>query len=193
MEMPVEEFFSYTYLPIKLPDGQITVEPRLRVFNAIIGRAACDFIGAYGLDRYTNSYIYMTAKHLWQIEGFNRKGWHSDGFGTDDISYIWYDKQPTIFNNTDFFLSNDDSLSMVEMEEQARPEFDYHYPNNSLIRMDQYSIHRVGDIESGPRCFVKICISKDIYNLKGNAINYDLDYQWEYRERKWDRNVPQNV
>jgi hypothetical protein len=191
MEVHVEEMFSYTYLPIKLPNGEIVVEKRLRVFNAIIGRVACDFVGTYGLDRFSESHIYITAKHLFQKSGFNREGWHSDGFGTDDISYIWYNKQPTIFNRTDFLLSDDDEKSMQEMIEQADYQRDFFYPNYSLIRMDQYSIHRVGPIESGLRCFLKICFSKDQYNLKGNSINYDLDYEWEYRDRKPTRNVPQ--
>lgn len=191
-----EEYFSYTYLPIKLV-GQTnpTVEKRLRVFNPIIGRAFCDFIGDFGLDRFVNSYAYLTAKHQYQKKncGFNRPGWHSDGFGTQDISYIWSNKQPTIFNDSEFILSQDDILSMQEMDHQADPRNEYSYPNNSLLRMDQFSIHKVGEYEEGNRAFIKICISPDIYNLKGNSINYDLDYSWEYIDRNRERNVPQKI
>lgn len=191
----VTEWFHYTYLPIKLKgDHKIINEKRLEIFDPLIGRACCDFVGEYGLDRFIDSYVYITAKHQYQKNGngFNRAGWHSDGFLTEDISYIWSNKQPTIFNNTDFILSEDDSLSMEEMENQADLEKNFSFPNYSLIRMDQYSIHKVGEYEEGNRAFVKICISKDKYQLKGNSINYNLDYNWEYHDRKTERNIPQS-
>lgn len=194
-DIPVKEFFSYTYLPIKFPEGDIVVESRLKIFNKIIGRVACDFVGSYGLNRFTESYMYITAKNLYQKPnaGFNRTGWHSDGFLTDDISYIWSNKQPTIFNSGDFYLSNDDEASMMEMEEQADNSLNYTFPNNSIIRMDQFSIHKVGEFEVGPRAFIKICFSKDKYNLVGNSINYELDYNWDYVDRKETRNIPQQI
>lgn len=191
----VKEYFSYTYLPIKLAgQSELTIERRLQIFDKIIGRAACDFIGDYSLDRFVDSYVYLTAKHQYQKlgAGFNRPGWHSDGFLTNDISYIWYDKQPTIFNNSDFDLTQDDKLSMVEMEKQARPENNFEYQNNSLIRMDQFSIHKVAEYEEGNRAFVKICFSYDKYALEGNSINYELDYKWDYYPRLKTRNIPQN-
>jgi hypothetical protein len=194
-DVDVEEYFSYTYLPIKLPEqSKPTVENRLKVFDKLIGRACCDFIGDFGIDEYVNSYVYLTAKHQNQIggKGFNREGWHSDGFMTKDISYIWSNKQPTIFNSGDFVLSQDDLISMEEMKEQADPKYNYSFPNNSLIRMNQYTIHKVGEYEEGNRAFIKLCFSRDVYNLKGNSINYDLDYKWEYAPRKKTRNIPQN-
>ena len=155
----------------------------------------CDFVGSFGLNRYVDSYVYLTAKHQYQRnhQGFNRPGWHSDGFSTDDISYIWSDKQPTIFNSGDFYLSDDDSFSMKEMEQQALEENNFFYPNNSVVRMDQYSIHKVGEYEEGDRAFIKICFSKDQYALKGNSINYELDYDWEYQDRHKERNIPQGT
>lgn len=195
-EVEVTEFFSYTYLPIKLSGSyKIVVEDRLEIFNLIIGRALCDFVGSYGLDTFLNSYVYVTAKNQYQKGGcgFNRQGWHSDGFGTNDISYIWSNKQPTVFNSGDFFLSNDDKNSMAEMEAQVDEKFNFSFPNNSLIRMDQFSIHKVGKYEEGTRAFLKICFSQDKYNLKGNSINYGLDYKWEYFERDKDRNIPQKI
>lgn len=192
--LKVDEFFSYTYLPIKLADqSSPTVERRLQCFNSIIGRACCDFVGEFGLDRYVKSYVYLTAKHQHQRRGlgFNRPGWHSDGFLTDDISYIWYNSQPTVFNGGTFDLSADDLMSMEEMDEQANHLLNYSFPDNSLIRMDQFSIHRVGEFEEGKRAFAKICFSNDQYRLAGNSINYELDYSWEYIERRKERNVPQ--
>lgn len=190
----VSETFSYLYMPIKLR-GEATVfyEARLNVFDKIIGAALCDFVGEYGLDRFIDSNVYITAKNLYQREGsgFNRAGWHTDGFGTDDISYIWSNKQPTIFNSGSFSLTDDDESSMVEMSEQAKEENNLSLPNNSLLRLDQFSVHKVGEVEAGMRSFVKICVSKDKYNLVGNSKNQLLDYNWEYKQRKTNRNKPQ--
>lgn len=190
-----QEHFSYIYLPIKFP-GQVkpTLEPRIECLNFIIGRACSDFIGEYGLDAYMGQYIYLTAKNQYQANGpFNRPGWHSDGFRTNDIQYIWSNKQPTIFNKSEFNLSDDDSISMIEMQEQALPENDYTFSNFDLLRIDQYSIHRVADFEIGVRFFIKISFSKDIYALQGNSINYGLNYKWEYTPRSTERNMPQTI
>lgn len=195
-EIEVSEYFHYTYLPIKLSNSsKVIYEKRLKIFDRIIGTACCDFVGYFGLDRFIESYVYLTAKHQYQRagSGFNRPGWHSDGFLTDDISYIWSNRQPTIFNSSDFSLSKDDILSMKEMEEQALEENDYEFPNNSLIQMDQYSIHKVGIPLKGNRVFAKLCFSKDKYNLKGNSVNYELSYDWIYHERQERRNIPQIV
>jgi len=190
-----QEYMKYTYLPIKLMGQQVApvFEPRLNVFQDLIGRCCCDFIGEFGLDRYMDSNVYLTAKRDFQRDGnsFNRPRWHSDGFMTDDISYIWSDSQPTIFNDTDFDLTQEDIISMEEMTQQADSLRDYIFPNNSLIRMDQFSIHKVGGYVPGPRTFFKLCFSKDIYALLGNSINYMLDYDWDFQPRKQSRNIPQ--
>lgn len=192
----VSEFFRYLYLPIKLRgQSSVTGEKRLYPIDPVVGAACCDFVGRDGLDKFVDSYVYLTARNEYQPpnQAFNRAGWHSDGFGTDDISYIWSNRQPTIFNSGNFFLSDDDVFSMQEMEEQAQSCYDYTFPNETLIRMDQYSIHRVGEPEEGVRCFVKIVFSKDKFDLQGNSINYNLDYQWNYRPRRATRNIPQNL
>jgi len=190
----VSEFFSYLYLPIKLSgQSELTIESRLGPLKSLIGTICCDFVGTNGLDALVDSYVYVTAKNLYQEAGtsFNREGWHSDGFGTDDISYIWSNKQPTIFNRTRFDLSRDEIFSMAEMTQQAVASNNYTFPNGTLIRMDQFTIHKVGLPEQGVRCFLKVVFSKDQYKLKGNSINYLLDYKWDYKDRVTGRNVPQ--
>lgn len=193
-QAPAQEYFSYTYLPVKLPgQHEITREERLRVFDSIIGRACCDFAGDFGLDEFVGSYVYLTAKHARQRAGcgFNRPGWHSDGFMSNDVSYVWSDRQPTVFNPGPFFLTLDDEISMLEMEDQADEGKNVTYPNGTLARMDQRVIHKVGEFEPGDRVFAKLVFSKDVFNLKGNSVNYALDYSWNYVERGANRNVPQ--
>ena len=121
-------------------------------------------------------------------------GWHSDGFLTDDINYVWCDKYPTIFNKTDFDLPLDDLLSMEEMDKQAMPFNDVQYNDNQLLRLTQFNIHKVAPItKGGMRAFLKVSISKDKYDLIGNSHNYLLDYDWQMKERKQERNIPQSV
>lgn len=190
----VEEYFSYTYLPIKLRgETDILFEDRLKPFSGVIGRAACDFVGDFGLDRFVDSYVYLTAKHARQRfgNGFNRPGWHSDGFMSEDISYVWSNRQPTVFNPGPFELNQDDTMSMIEMAQQADLSKDFTLPDCSLVRMDEKVIHRVGEYLSGDRAFCKLVFSKDIFNLKGNSINYLLDYKWNYVPRRGIRNIPQ--
>jgi len=184
----------YQYLPIKMiGDTEPVYEERLKCYDQLVGAICCDFIGAYGLDSYVNSYIYLTAKYLYQAPGcsFNRPGWHSDGFMTDDINYIWYDKDPTEFNSSRFILSMNDELSLIEMERQALPENNILYPANTILRLDQYNIHRVGESTPGLRNFLKISFSRDKYNLIGNSHNYMLRYNWDMKPRKAKRNIPQ--
>lgn len=192
-----DEMFFYQYLPIKLiGQHEPVVEDRLKCFNSMIGTCCCDFVADFGLTRYMESYVYLTAKRLYQGNGysFNRKGYHADGFLTDDINYLWSDSNPTIFNSTVFDLSLDDNLSMAEMEAQAKKENEYYFDECSLLRLNQFVIHKVADeVTEGVRTFVKLSFSNDKYDLKGNAKNYLLDYEWEMRERNINRNIPQQI
>jgi hypothetical protein len=191
------EMMFYQYLPVKLI-GQtaITREKRLSPFDDIIGTACCDFIGEFGLDRFVESHVYLTVRQMVQTPSasFNRPGYHSDGFLTDDINYIWSDCVGTAFSRSEFNLTLDDQKSMVEMIEQAKEEDRHFYPDKSLLRLDQFVIHEVTfPTDVVLRTFIKVSISKDRYDLKGNSKNYELDYDWPVRERSMCRNVPQQM
>lgn len=196
IEIDVPEMMFYQYLPIKLKgETSLAVEERLSCFNKIIGIICCDFIGEFGLDRFVSSYIYLTAKHLYQTpnNSFNRDGWHSDGFMTNDINYIWSNKFPTIFNKSDFILSLNDSISLEEMKNQALIENNVYYKENQIIRLNQFNIHKVAPIEyPSLRSFIKVSISHDKYDLKGNSHNHLLTYKWDMKPRKNERNIPQS-
>lgn len=191
------EMMFYQYMPIKFPSNTYpVVEARLSCFEKLLGTIVCDFIGEYGLNAFVDSYVYLTAKHLFQSPGcpFNRPGYHSDGFMTKDINYIWSDRQPTVFNDSEFKLSMDDSLSMREMEDQALPENDFTFPENTLLRLNQFNIHKVAEVDTASlRTFLKISFSADKYDLIGNAHNYLIDYNWDMRPRREQRNIPQSI
>jgi hypothetical protein len=146
----------------------------------------------YGVEAYQSNYVYLTAKRMYQKNGcgFNRQGWHSDSFMSDDINFLWTDKQSTIFNTSKFNLSQDDKLSLKEMEEQADPQNNITFPLNSILRLNQYVIHKVGEIEEGVRTFVKLTFSKNKFNLIGNSVNYEINYNWMYYPRQLNRNIP---
>ncbi|GAB0156205.1 hypothetical protein CHRYSEOSP005_14690 [Chryseobacterium sp. Alg-005] len=191
-----KEMMFYQYLPIKFPESQVLqIEKRLNVFLSLIAKIVTDFKDTYGKEEFYNSYIYLTAKRQYvsKEKPMNRPGYHSDGFMTDDINYIWSDRNPTIFNSTRFNLTLDDQLSLKEMQEQALPENEVTYPNYSILRLDQFNIHKVNEnVEEGMRTFIKISFSKDKYDLEGNSHNYELDYNWEMKPRKKSRNIPQS-
>lgn len=189
-----KEMMFYQDMLIKYrQDDIVSYEDRLNVFEGLIKSTVENFCKKYGKEACYDNYIYLSAKHLFQPanQSYNRPGWHSDGFGSDDINYIWSNKFPTVFNTSKFNLSNDDKKSMQEMEEQALPENDIVYPNNSLLRLDQYNIHRVAtNTPAGMRTFIKVTFSKNKFNLLGNTHNYLLDYDWEMKPRSLDRNIP---
>lgn len=192
--VPQCEMMFYQYLPIKMAGShEIRMERRLDPFKELVGKVACDFIGEFGLDSFVENYLYLTAKYAYQGRGnyFNRTGYHCDGFLTDDINYIWSDAGATIFNAGEFDLTQDDQVSMAEMNEQAVKENEITYPDGSVLRLNQYNVHCVDETFEGMRCFVKLSFSKDKYNLAGNAHNYEFDYQWEMKQRQIARNIPQ--
>lgn len=192
-----EEMMFVQYLPIKLVNQRKpTYDKQFHCFNQIIDAAITNFVDAFGIDAWDESYVYLTAKHMYQVpnSSFNRHGYHSDGFMTSDINYIWSDKFPTIFNTTKFNLTQDDRISIGEMEEQAKKENEVTFPDKSLVRLNQFNIHKVGDNSvGGMRTFVKVSFSKDKYDLIGNAHNHLLDYNWEMKERSIERNIPQTL
>ncbi len=189
-----QEMFFYQYLPVKM-SGEIQpiYEKRLSIFDLIIGTISCHYIGTFGLNKYKESYMYITAKNLFQVPNceFNRQGWHSDGYLTDDINYIWCNSNPTTFNTSNFNLSKDHDLSLDEMDKQAIPSNNIRYSDNELLMLNQYNIHKVS-ITDKPRmrAFLKVSFSNEKYNLIGNSHNDLIDYNWDMKERKFERNHP---
>ncbi|TDQ12197.1 hypothetical protein [Pedobacter metabolipauper] len=194
VEVCCKEMMFYQYLPIKLAGQMIAVwEDRLNPFSQLIEKCMFDFGFIYGNDTLDESNVYLTVKHLYQTEGcsFNREGWHSDGFMTDDINYIWSNNNGTIFNTSKFNLTQDHKISIEEMCQQARPLNDYQFQDSELLRLDQYNIHKVAYIAKPTmRTFFKLSFSPDKYNLVGNSHNHLLDYSWEMKERQVTRNHP---
>lgn len=187
LDLKPTEFLYYQDLPvmmanqhelgIKVPKNLEWTMPFLKLFTR-------------GLEG--DEYIYLSARHMfYDSENVNRPGWHSDGFGTQDLSIIWYDCVPTEFCIQQFTLSTDCVHSMEQMKEQASLDNIKAYDPGTVLLLDQYSIHRVAPMPfKGIRTFLKASISTDQYRLKGNSHNYLFEYDWASRPRDLERNSP---
>lgn len=195
-EIKPTEMFYYHDMPIKLSGQPVfLVEDRLSFLERFLMNVSAEFIKEYGHDAFMSHNMYLSAKHQYQTptNSFSRPGYHSDGFLTDDINYIWSNNQPTIFSTSDFNLTLDDKVSLGEMEAQGRSEDEITYPNSTLLRLNQYNIHKLGVCEGVQlRLFVKVSFSLDKYDLIGNSVNYLLPCGWEMKERGVNRNAPQS-
>lgn len=184
---PCCELMYVLYMPVRMAgQKKITIPKSLAEYAPLVDMAL-DFEG-FAAD---GKYVYLTVKSLW-VEPSSmggRMGWHIDGFGTNDINYLWVDSHPTEFCNQGFDLSNDHEISIRQMSAQAKKENIVKYPALDVIRVDSSHVHRVPEIESsGYRTFARVSISEKKYDMIGNAHNYDLDYSWVMHPRGVSRN-----
>lgn len=183
------EVMYYLYYPVKVP-GQSFVEQLpanlqwvIPMLNAVRGNAP---------DEWLSRYVYITCKNMYVEPGSygNRPGWHGDGFGTDDLNFVWCSASPTEFCVQDFHVSEDDAKSLVEFEEQAKPENIKLADVTGLYRIDASHIHRVAvNKTGGSRCFVKLSLSSKKFNLAGNSINPRISGKWQLHSRNEIRNM----
>lgn len=198
VDLAPTEMMFWMYCPISLPGGYEWALPgNLKQFQPLLTKAYWD-----DTQRWYDSYVYLTAKTLWVHGGYigNRPGWHADGFGTDDVNYVWSDRAPTDFLNIKggIELSEDCDESMRQMHCYGLRPGMYGgsivtFPDKHLLRLDPSVIHRSPvEFEDGMRTFVKISISKDRYNLIGNSENHSLRESrgGPMAERSLERNHP---
>ena len=200
LDIEVNEMMFWLYLPvIKRRSYQIVLPKQLAKYWDIVQRCRVDYDNKAvcdGAPSSFNKYVYLTAKTIYvtpEAPG-NRPGWHSDGFLTDDVNYIWYDTNPTLFwepsQRVAFTSDHQKSLPEMALIENDRANH-VAYPPRTILRLDQTVMHRVGDVQTpGVRTFVKISISDNKYALKGNSINHDLGGFDAYADRNDTRNNP---
>jgi hypothetical protein len=191
-----KEMMFWLYCPVKLPGhAHLTFPPNLEQFRNLVAKVSIDILDREGIDHFIDSYFYLTAKTLFVTADNpgNRPGWHSDGFMTDDLNYVWSDCNGTLFwepQERGSFIQ-DEWHSLSEMAAAAFDGPVKSYPDKHLLRLDQSVIHRVADVtEPRVRTFVKVSVSRDKYNLVGNSVNHQLAPDWTYFDRSEDRNVP---
>jgi hypothetical protein len=182
-----KEMMFFLYLPVSLPQTTLMQIPlHLSAYRNLINMAIHD----YG--DISNKYVYITVKRLYVEKGNTgaRAGWHTDGFGTTDINYVWTDSQPTEFCNQQFELSTDHEESMAQMSEQVKEYNISTYDPNKVLRIDHTNVHRCPvNMDSGYRTFARVSISDHKYDMEGNSHNHLLNYAWYMHPRAESRNV----
>lgn len=188
------EFMHYCYLPVKFPDSlddrmDVRLPERLRFLRSLV----CDIIGR---EMWTG-YVYVTARRGYAAptDPLNRPGWHTDGFGTTDINYIWTDRWPTQFFLGTYGGISDDHIRSAEQFAYGAsymPNRITTYPAKQVLRLDSTMIHSTPEIPEpgGMRSFFKISLSGQKYNLVGNSHNYLFEYDWDMHDRDTLRNDP---
>ena len=188
---PNPEMMFWMYCPISLAgSADVVIPPNLSDYNYMVETALKNE------PNWRDMYMYLTAKtlHVTPENMGNRSGWHSDGFGTDDVNYIWSDECPTEFLECDpaFSLSSDHLVSMTQMERIANSgACDIKtYPKGHILRLDPSVIHRVSALGfEGFRSFAKVTISNHKFDLAGNSVNHKLATNWVYSPRSKERNL----
>lgn len=197
-----QEFMHYLYLPINMPEHEIPrgqsltfrIPQRLRFLRDAVDQACIDYGMTLGGDL-NDTYIYLTARRgiATPDNPINRPGWHCDGFGTDDINYVWFDRFPTLVAFQTFErISKSHITSARQFENQAHNI--HELSPLTLFRFNPYVVH-AAPCSSIPhtgamRSFLKISFSKHRYNLVGNSHNYLFDYDWKMFDRSDVRNDP---
>lgn len=188
IDLRITETMHWMYCPVSLPGEGFCLPDNLKQFVPILREVwNCEPWRA------KDEYMYLTAKRLWVGGDYigNRPGWHSDGFGTDDLNFIWSDCVPTDFLQDAFEVPVNCADSMALMAERAKTAPIVTFDEKHLLRLDQRVIHRPPvNFEPGMRTFVKVSISKDRYNLEGNSINHGLGIPWPTVSRQVERNHP---
>lgn len=204
IELDTSEMMFWLYLPIKVAGTRSDKLPKqLEKYDELLDIVYEDVRDSFGLKRWRESYVYLSVKilHVTPDAPGNRPGWHSDGFLTNDLNYIWADRNPTEFFLTDelFGVDADHSVSMKQFDcfasnpLRSKGDRHEHAKVNHLYRLDQTVIHRVSkNVESGKRAFIKVSVSDKPYVQLGNSINHELpEHPLPTLERKAERNCPQ--
>lgn len=190
-EVDLVEFMHYQYLPIKMADGDaVRLPARLyRPLRHLVHAVISDSGAMRG------RYVYVTARcgYATPDNPLNRPGWHCDGFGTEDINYVWWDRWSSRFAHQPFHgIVPGHVESMRQFEEQIKEDCVVTLPDKVLYRLDPFVVHATPLIDppGGMRQFVKVSVSEHRYNLLGNSHNHAFDYCWQMHPRDAARNDP---
>lgn len=201
-EIELPEVMYYLYLPIAFPFTEcdfpfVRLPENLKVCTPLI-TAAMEH-AAYVMGKGFR-YVYLSARKGWATRDnpLNRPGWHCDGFGTDDLNYVWWKGpgtrflvDPPIASSLLDTISDSHVVSLAQFETLANmsPQSIRTPPQGHLYAIDPYVIHATPEISTPcMRQYVKISMSDHKYNLKDNSHNHLFDYRWEMFDREEVRN-----
>lgn len=190
----LSEVMYYLYLPVKMRDtSDVRLPENVKCCWPLIEASMAQ---AARMNRDIHAdYVYLSARKGWATPDnpLNRPGWHCDGFGTDDLNFVWWVGPGTRFAVQDFpHISDSHTESLLEFERHVIPECIQTFPERRLYMIDPYVVHATPVIEP-PGCwrqYVKVSISKERYNLENNSHNYLFNYDWPLHSREALRNDP---
>lgn len=190
-DVDLPEYMHFLYLPVRMGTSDVRLPPALEPVRELIDKAS--LYAAWNLGRWFD-YVYVSARRGWAYPGhsLNRPGWHCDGFGTEDLNFLWWRGPGTRFAVQAFRgIPEDHHRSMVEVARQVDPSKVVTPQALRLYTIDRSHVHSVPEITAeGERQFLKISLSNTRYNLAGNSHNYLFDYAWPMAERQAVRNDP---
>jgi len=200
------EMMYYLYLPVRmrgyriagnaasrLPDWRgsplLLPDPLRGLYDLVQVAEAASLVTTGRVYQYT----YVSARRGWATPDapLNRPGWHADGFGTDDLNYVWWKGAGTRFAVQEFRdISSDHKESIRQFEEQIDPAAVRTYPPGYLWQLTPYVVHATPVIPAPGewREYIKVSLSDHRYNLAGNSHNYLFDYDWPIVGREEVRN-----
>lgn len=190
-DMKLPEVMYYLYLPVEMGDTEhpdIRLPPNVECCLPLIVRAMERAPRAY-------QYAYLSARKGWATPDnpLNRPGWHCDGYGTDDMNYVWWSGPGTRFAVHDFHdISPDHVESLAQFAAQVRADQVFSPPHGNLYALTPSVVHATPVI-GAPGCmreYVKVSLSDSRYNLENNSHNYLFDYHWPLHSRDMIRNDP---
>lgn len=196
------EVMYYLYLPVVMrneTDGHIPRMPsNLSTHNELYRMIQHAHYDALRLRGKLYKFTYLSARKGWATPDnpLNRPGWHADGFGTDDLNYVWWRGPGTRFALGDFgHISSDHTESLrqftdwIASHKGREIEVKADYPEATLYCLDPSVVHATPEIKTpGWRQYVKISLSDERYNLENNSHNYLFNYKWELHGREDVRN-----
>lgn len=193
-EVPIDlpEVMYYLYLPVWIGHADredIRLPANVECCRGLILNAA-----AQGEYRY--QYVYLSARKGWATPDnpLNRPGWHCDGFGTEDLNFVWWRGPGTRFAIQRFHdISDDHVASLEQFNVQIDPgKIQANLPERHLYEINPFVVHATPLIQP-PGCmrqYIKVSLSNHRYNLENNSHNYLFDYSWPLMSREIIRNDP---
>lgn len=196
----LREVMYYLYLPVKMAYGvEVKLPPNLEPCrrHLINAWAWAEHRGLVG----EQHYMYLSARKGWATPDnpLNRPGWHCDGFGTNDLNFVWWKGPGTRFLTGDVGKVPDDHKASLEHFEAEAEEYKKNLrpntrivddlPEQWLYAIDPQIVHATPEIKAPCwRQYVKVSISLHKYNLENNSHNFLFDYDWPMFGREEVRN-----
>jgi hypothetical protein len=191
-----EEAITCLYMPLRIERSRDIAEgvgDRLLPFLGLADIAEKDCDLTFGRKKYA----YITVRRDLVMPGWhqNRPGAHVDGFLTDDVNYTYTVGECTKWIDVPVRPAPANHAAALRVFEHWRDRYERQsrpclMQSGHLWRLDT-TVHWSPTItEAHVRLFVKFSFSDSRFNLKGNAHNHLLGYDWEMFDRAEVRNHP---